>query len=292
MRFTPSLVLHHSALVSFAVNFTSTVPHIGMRDTLWDSGLPSASWIRVAGASSGNAAFLKTFPSAPNKKAYWANISITAVDNFTIWVNGEPIGASGDISADGWKTARVLQAALFDVSRTVFSVLVSNAGAVDPGLLAAIRVNYTDGSSDTLVSDVTWAATTNIPPDFPTPFDTSHFRPAMIIAPFGPGPWGHSVIVPYSVPNALNFSTHTWIWSTADAVDDAVPGTLGFRKTVATPSGKSAQSATILVDVDDAYELYVNAEYVGKPPSHGYWPFAQKFTVGLSPASNTFTVIA
>ncbi|KAJ6627943.1 hypothetical protein B0H10DRAFT_2210040 [Mycena sp. CBHHK59/15] len=298
MWFTLALILTYIPLifVDARLNTAPQTRHVGKRDALSDSGLQSASWIWASGSTSGNAAFLKTFSSASGKAAYAATISMSAVNQFTLWVNGQPIGASGD-GADDWKSAQVLNAAL-NSSTNLFSVLAlnnANSGAPAAGLLAAIHIKYADGSGDTVVSDSSWAASSNIPSDFPTPSDTSHFASAAVAAPYGSGPWGQSVTVPSADPNALSFSSsNTWIWTQNATV--VAPGTVGYRKTVSTPSGKTAQSATVLLTADNSFALYLNGKYVGAPPHDSDtsgeiagWQFGQQFTVGLNAASNVFT---
>ncbi|KAJ6514549.1 hypothetical protein DFH09DRAFT_1374025 [Mycena vulgaris] len=268
---------------------------IGKRDPLLDSGLVSASWIWTPDATIGNVAFLKTFSSAAGKTAISASISMTAVNQFTLWVNGQPIGASGD-GPDDWKSAQVLDAALNATSANTFSVLAvnkANAGGPAPGLLAAIRVKYLDGSSESVVSDSSWAVSATIPPDFPTPADTTHFASAAVAAPFGSGVWGRSVAIAAADPNVPSLASSSWIWSISTAATEAPVGTVGFRKTVVSPSGKTATSALIVVAVDNGYTLYVNEKYVGAPPGHPSIPDfkrGQQFKVDLSASSNTITV--
>ncbi|KAJ7742726.1 hypothetical protein DFH07DRAFT_964435 [Mycena maculata] len=258
---------------------------IGRRD-----GLTSASWIWTSAATTGNVAFLNTFDSAAGKTATSATISMAAVNQFTLWVNGQPIGASND-----WQSAQVFSAAL-NASTNTFSVLaVNNAitGSPPPGLVAAIQIAYSDGSGDTVVSDSSWTVSAVIPSDFPTPATTSAFTPATVAAAFGSGAWGNSVTLAAATPNVPSLSASTWIWSTSGAASNAAVGTVGFRKTVATPSGKTAQSATLLVTADNGFNLYVNGDYVGSSPGVPVIPDfrrAQQFTVGLDAASNTFTI--
>ncbi|KAJ6553630.1 hypothetical protein DFH09DRAFT_924817, partial [Mycena vulgaris] len=266
---------------------------IEQRSPLSDSGLVSASWIWTSSGTTGNVAFMKTFPSPTGQSAVSASISMTAVNQFTLWVNGQPIGASGN-GADDWKSATVLSASL-NASTNTFSVLaVNNVGAPAPGLVAAILFKYSDGSVDTVFSDSSWAVSAIIPSDFPTPSDLSHFSTAAVAAPFGSGPWGSSVTVPSADPNALSLLGKTWIWSTSTAASTAAVGRVGFRKTLTTPSGKNAQAATVLITVDDEFKLYLNGNYVGAPPGIGNFQFVQQFaiTLGLNATLNTFTVIA
>ncbi|KAF7351336.1 hypothetical protein MSAN_01565100 [Mycena sanguinolenta] len=250
------------------------------RDALADSGLASASWIWASGTTTGNVAFLKTFTSSAGKIASSAAISLTAVNVATLWINGQPIGASNE-----WTSAEVFSAAL-NASVNTFSVLAGEHG------------QRCDGSTETVVSDSSWQAATNIPSDFPTPADTSQFASAAVAAFFGSGAWGTSVVVASPDTNAPTLVGGTWIWSTSDGEYAAPAGTVGFRRNVVTPSGKSAQSATILLTADNTFVLYVNGQYVGAPPNEANavvestaWGRAQQFNVGLSAASNVFTVI-
>ncbi|KAJ7766353.1 hypothetical protein DFH07DRAFT_352252 [Mycena maculata] len=276
------------------------------RDTVTDTGtvsnstMASASWIWAAnsnGAAStapGNVAFIRNFTTPSGQSASSALIAMTAVDSFYLWVNGQPIGYSST-GQNAWKSAQVLSAALNDTTN-VFSVLVTNAansGAPSPGFLAAIQITYSGGSNDNLiVSDANWLASTDIPSDFPTPADLSQFAPAAVAAPYGFGSWGHNVTVPSPDPNPLNLTDSNWIWSTADAEAVAPAGNVGFQRTVSTPTGKSAVSATILLTVDNGFALYLNGDYVGAPPLHvSIWQYAQQFTVNLNPTVNVIAVV-
>ena len=61
------------------------------------------------------------------------------------------------------------------------------------GVLAAIEIIYTDGSTETIVSDSSWKAlgSTTIPAGFEGfNFDDSSWSAATVEAPFGNSPWG------------------------------------------------------------------------------------------------------
>ncbi|KAJ6612256.1 hypothetical protein B0H10DRAFT_1952415 [Mycena sp. CBHHK59/15] len=281
--------------------------YIGGRATsASDGGLSSASWIWTSGShgaantAAGNVAFLKTFNSPTGKTASSAVISMAAADHFTLWVNGQPVGASGN-TTDAWKSVQTLGAAL-NASVNVFSVLaVNNVGsaAPAPGLVAAIQISYTDNTTATVLTDASWLAASSIPSDFPNPSDTSYFAPSAVAAPFGSGPWGQSVILPSAEADPLNLTDSEWIWSIPNANYTAPVGTIGFRKNFSTPTGKSARTATVLLTVDNSFVLYLNGAYVGAPPydpnvvdTNAVWTYAQRFTVDLNSALNIFTVVA
>ncbi|KAJ7666055.1 hypothetical protein DFH06DRAFT_1086494 [Mycena polygramma] len=270
---------------------------IGKRDALSDSGLSTASWIWTAKPTTGNVAFLRTFASTGKKTATSATISITAVNHFTVFVNGQPIGANGD-GTDDWKSVQVLSAGLNSTSNTfaVLAVNNANSGAPPPGLLAAIKITYADSSSETVVSDASWTVSATIPTTFPTVSAASDFVSATVLAAFGSGSWGSSLSVLPANADAALLSASTWIWSTQAAATKAATGTVGFRKTVDTPAGKTAQSATVRLAVDNGFTLYVNGHYVGTSPGVPVVPDfkqAQQFTgIDLTAASNVFTVFA
>ncbi|KAJ7342786.1 hypothetical protein DFH08DRAFT_782629 [Mycena albidolilacea] len=297
-RYFPSVLTQHAG------------PILEKRDAFSSSGLASASWIwlpepdLLTTAPTGSVAFTKTVVTASGKTAASASISIAVDNNFTLWCNAQPIGASDGTAEAGWQTAQILSAAL-NATSNVFSVLGTNSnpdtpGAANPaGLLAAIRIFYTDGSNDTVLSDSTWLVSGTIPADFPLPHDLSSFVHAQVATKYGSGAWGTSVTVPTPSPNPLNLTGSSWIWSTSNAGADAPVGTVGFRKTVVSPSGKSATSATVLLSADNTFQLLINGQYVGAPPfdnnaadSAGSWEYAQRFTVALTPSTNVFTVLA
>ncbi|KAJ7689448.1 hypothetical protein B0H17DRAFT_1135031 [Mycena rosella] len=271
------------------------------RDSASSSVFSSASWIwsadsdGSASAAAGNVAFLKTFATPPGKTGAYALVAVTAADNFTFWVNGQPIGASGN-ETNGWTSAHVLRAAL-NASTNVFSVLArAGAGAFGPP-----SKSHTPTTPPILsFPDASWGATADIPADFPTPLNTSAFAAAAVLAPYGSGPWGNGATLAPPDPAPLNLSASTWLWSAPNSSTVDVPvGSTGFRKTVSSPSGKTAASAEILLTVDNSFDLYVAGRYVGSPPYDpnslsvsAVWNYAQQFTVDLDPDVNVFTVIA
>ncbi|KAJ7273758.1 hypothetical protein C8J57DRAFT_1127958 [Mycena rebaudengoi] len=307
MRFPYYTSILHFSLLSLVPWLLSTVvhalPELERRDAFSDTGLKSALWIWLPGpnlptdAAVGSLAFIKTFTSPAGKTAVTAEVALTVDNHYILWVNGQPVGTSGTA---GWESVKVLSAAL-NASANVFSVLAVNDKDADMnpgGLLASIHILYSDGSKDTIVSDTTWLASAAVPPDFPLPSDISRFGAAQEAAPYGEGPWGNTTaLLP---PSTLALDGSEWLWSTADAAISAGVSSVGFRKTIASPSGKTASSATILASVDNTFALFVNDKYVGAPPvdsnlpgSPSSWEHAQRFAVpSLTAASNVFTVIA
>ncbi|KAJ7031930.1 hypothetical protein C8F04DRAFT_1108645 [Mycena alexandri] len=289
LRLAVLLIWFHIALFAQAASIRTL--SAGKRDSLPDSGLSSASWIWTAGPTEGNVAFLKTFPSASGRSAVSATIWMTAVGQFTLWVNGQPIGSSGPNTDD----VQLFSAGLNGTINT-FSVLAvnqANPGAPPPGLVAAIQVEYSDGSNEPLLSNGSWAVSSVIPSDFPVPgpADTANFVFATVIGPFGSAPWGNSSSIPaYIRPSGILLGS-TWIWSTSTAITSAPAGIVGFRRTIITPTGKNAQTASVLITADDIFALWLNGQYIGAPPGVPDILWVQKFSLDISAAAtNTFTV--
>ncbi|KAJ7648840.1 hypothetical protein B0H17DRAFT_1215517 [Mycena rosella] len=90
-------------------------------------------------------------------------------------------------------------------------------------------------------------------------------------------------------PTAPPLWNGTWIWSTSDAAYDAAPGSVGFRKTFTSPVGRRAQSATILITVDNQFTMYVDEAYIGASQD---WTRVQQLKKNLNATTNTLTVIA
>ncbi|KAJ7015999.1 hypothetical protein C8F04DRAFT_983638 [Mycena alexandri] len=102
---------------------------------------------------------------------------------------------------------------------------------------------------------------------------------------------GQGVSLPAPDPNPVSLKSSSWIWSTANASLAASAGTVGFRKTFATPVGKRAQSVTILLSADNNFKLYLNGQYVASGTGGDAWKSAQALRATLNASSNVFSVL-
>ncbi|CAK5283556.1 unnamed protein product, partial [Mycena citricolor] len=304
-------------------------PHVLKRD-LASSGLTGASWIWLpsstpssftSNAPVGSAYFVKPLTTPPGKTAASALITLTADNNFTLWVNGQPVGASDGSKPDSaWQTALQFSAAL-NASANVVAVMAYNAPdpanpqANPAGVVGAVQVRYTDGTADVIGTDSTWlamqpGAQASYPPGFP-PSGASSATPLAGWAQADQAgtyasnvsPWGNQVSLAspatFSAQN-LSASGVSWIYNNATAVTNAPVGFVGFRKTFSTPAGKTAASATVVATADNSFRLFVNGQYAGAPPfddnaagSVNQWVYAQRFTaIPLAASSNKFDIIA
>ncbi|KAJ6546990.1 hypothetical protein B0H19DRAFT_1032384 [Mycena capillaripes] len=223
----------------------------------------------------GARAFRKDFTAPLGKIPVQADILATVDNGLTLYVNGGEVGTGGD-----FRFAERFCVALRPCLN-VFAVTGVNA-AGPAGLLAAIQITYSDGTTSTIVSDTTWRASTTVPNGYEQlSFDASSWTPAIAEGAYGVAPWGQ-IAIP-STPPVLSLTNSNWIWTNEVANGVAPPGSRAFRRIYTPPSGQTATAATVIIVADNGYSLYVNGIFVG---SGGDFHTAQKYTVSLSPAPN------
>ncbi|KAJ7491157.1 lectin [Mycena latifolia] len=253
-------------------------------------GFSASQWIwtndvSASVAPTGARAFRKDFVAPQGKTPVQAEIIMVADDSFTLFVNGAEVGAGGDFTVSE-RFCVPLQPCL-----NVFAVTAVNGGTVPnfAGLLAAIQITYSDGTTSTIVSDTTWHASLQVPAGYQQPsFDDNSWTPAVAEGAYGIGPWGQ-IPVP-SPPPVLSLTTANWIWTNEVVNGNAPPAARAFRRTYTPPTGQTAASAKIIIIADDEYSLYINGVLVGSGTD---FSVAQTYTVNLSPApSLVFAVYA
>ncbi|MET0493961.1 MAG: family 78 glycoside hydrolase catalytic domain [Actinoplanes sp.] len=162
--------------------------------------LAGASWIWTPEATSPVApaeprAFRATHLAPAGKSARTAEILVTADDLYRIWVNGELLGETQGADNE-WQQSRLFQVPL-EPDRNVIAVRTNNGAGSPAGLIAKIRVTFTDGTSAVVVTDANWKAAKTVPAGFEAPsFDDSQWAAAVVQAPYGQGPWGSNVRAP------------------------------------------------------------------------------------------------
>ncbi|KAJ7460971.1 lectin [Mycena galericulata] len=241
----------------------------------------ASTWIWTDEVSGGNApvgarAFRKDFVAPLGKTPVQADIILTADNSLTLYVNGIEVGTGGD-----YRFAERFCVPLCSCLN-VFAVTAVN-GATTPnpaGLIAAIQITYSDGTTSNIVTDTTWRYSISVPNGYEQlSFDDSSWSPAIGEGAYGVSPWGQ-IAIPSSPP-VLSFTDAEWIWTNEVVNGVAPPGFRAFRRTYTPPPGQTPTSATIIITTDNAYTLYVNGVLVG---SGNNFPVAQTYTVALAPA--------
>lgn len=172
----------------------------------------TSSWIwtpetDLANAPAGIRAFRRTYTPPAGKSPSSALVLITVDNLFSLFVNGQFAGAPPN-TTDVWKQSQIFNVPL-NPGPNLFAVITENLrdattgkefGAA--GLLAAIQVTFSDGTTSFIKSDASWRGVRTVPQDFAAPtFDDSPWNTAVVITPYGTGVWGSQVSLPS--PNAI-----------------------------------------------------------------------------------------
>ncbi|KAF5378860.1 hypothetical protein D9615_006949 [Tricholomella constricta] len=243
----------------------------------------TASWIWTSEANSPNApgedrAFRRTYTPPSGKSAVAADMLITVDNRYSLFANGKLVGSSSASSDEfGWKSAQRYHVAL-DSGANVFAIHAFNArdintGAESPaGLLLAIQVTHSDGSTVMLWSNDNWRASKVIPANFERPsLDDSSWGAAVVLGQYGMSPWSTEVNVP-AVATPPNPPASTSTPSTPPASDtlqpppqsstsapqssgaptsnspDTQPGSISASTTLATTLGANTGSSSLSTD--------------------------------------------
>ncbi|PFH45076.1 carbohydrate-binding module family 67 protein [Amanita thiersii Skay4041] len=252
--------------------FVAFITHVAALD--WTG----AKWIWDTPSNNGNQPpgtrdFRREYFTPSGKKVVSAEVLITADNAYSLFVNGNLIGSGND-----WRTSQEYCVRL-DPFCNVFAVRATNAGATPnpAGVLAAIQITYTDGFTETIVSDTNWRAHTDTVGFEQVSFDDSSWQRAVVQKNAGDAPYGN-IPLP-AAPPPLTLNGANWIWTNeVDSAGNAPIGNRAFRKTIAIPNGLRATSGTIIISADNGYTLYVNGKMIG---SGGDWRVAQRWVFDL-----------
>ncbi|MBN2579449.1 MAG: alpha-L-rhamnosidase N-terminal domain-containing protein, partial [Pirellulales bacterium] len=162
--------------------------------------LGSAQWIWYpegdprAAVPPGSRYFRKNFAVDADRPVKSAQLTITADNAFTCRINGKPAG-NGD---------NHYQAYTFDVGtllkpdKNSLAVEAANGGeAPNPaGLIAALRIEYRDGPSQTIVTDKSWESAKTVKENWLDSASGNGWTAAMELGPAGTPPWSSFNAVP------------------------------------------------------------------------------------------------
>ncbi|KAJ7077685.1 hypothetical protein B0H15DRAFT_954976 [Mycena belliarum] len=207
-----------------------------------------------------------------------AEIIISAVSAFNLYVNGNFIGPGTPPNR-----GRFAQRYCVDLlpSYNVFAVNASTTATTGGGLLATILLTYTDGSTDTLLSDGSWRVHTGLPAGWKQlSFDDTAWRAATVAADYAAGAFSDVLVNIPSDPPVLALTRAQWIWTDVVPANGVLPaGSRAFRRTFTLAPGQTAKSANILISADNSYTLYINGHTIGSGTN---WPTAQHYVVDFA----------
>ncbi|KAK0229314.1 hypothetical protein EDD85DRAFT_957715 [Armillaria nabsnona] len=178
-------------------------------------------------------------------------------DTYSITVNGAEIG-----SGNGWVNPAVYTVGLRPENKNVFAIAVTNTIGDAALLIATILVDYSDGTTETIVTDNKRKTVRTPPPTSWTSasFNDSAWLNATLIQAETSTPWSE----PFVLPPAVNVTGTRDIWTNETNAQGIAPVRhRPFRKTITSPYGKAAVCGKVFVTADDAYTLYVNGDNIG-----------------------------
>ncbi|KAK0438599.1 hypothetical protein EV421DRAFT_1906523 [Armillaria borealis] len=262
------------------VNLTSNIS-LSRRALAPTINFDDSNWIWTGEQAVGVRPFRKTVPSSNGTSPVCATIIISSDDPYSIIVNGAEVGSS---SVSGSNSSAVYTAGLSSGGTDVFAIAVNNTGE-NAGFIAAILVDYTDGTMETLVTDSTWKTLQAAPPGgWTSPgFNDSAWIEAVSeeAASRGTPP----------LPPALNMTGVSWIRTNETDSSGVDPiGHRPFRKTVTLPYGKAAVCGKVVITADDAYTVYINGDSVGS--SDIGWQSMQAYSIPMLDTAVNPIVIA
>ncbi|KAK0201399.1 hypothetical protein DFS33DRAFT_1489328 [Desarmillaria ectypa] len=224
--------------------------------------------------------FRKAIPSSSTKCPVCATIILSSDDLYSIVVNGNQIGAG-----NGYRNSAVYTAGLEPEGHNIFAIAVNNTGSA-AGLIATILVDYSDGTTQTIVTDTTWKTIKATPPGgWTSPsFDDSAWIAASSEGPTANTPWGMPAL-----PPAMNMTGVSWIRTNETSAAGVDPlGHRPFRKAITSPYGKAAVCGKVVIAADDEYTLYVNGKNIGNGSN---WRAMQAYSIPIMDADENLIAV-
>lgn len=169
---------------------------IGYPQESCEIDLSGADWIWLrgvapfSGAAAGTQYFRFAFEIPHGKSVERFTLAYTADDNADIWLNDVKVGSISTWSDGSFYsgTDRLME------GRNTVAIRVTNASVGYAGLVAALKISYTDGSSDRYVTDRRWKVSEKEADGWQTAqFDDSGWQAPDQAVAFGESPWGTGV---------------------------------------------------------------------------------------------------
>ncbi|KAJ8507867.1 hypothetical protein ONZ45_g9799 [Pleurotus djamor] len=165
-----------SAVVQGAPSHTALPPVLSLNQSTWIwTSEPQGSPTNI-----GSRAFRKTVSDC-TKRAVCATVVIVADDAYTLWVNGKTVGGAPRVStADAWSIPNL------EPTYNVFAVNATNIFPGHGGLIGTIVISYSDGTTETIVTDASWLVSRDASEGFQEVIvDESGFAAATEVLKFG-----------------------------------------------------------------------------------------------------------
>lgn len=145
-------------------------------------------------APPGTCYFRQSFVIPAGQKVKKAEFTLTADNDFTLYVNGRKVVQS-DGTTDNWRQRKHVNiAASLREGKNVLAIAATNGGEKPnpAGLIGRYTIQCWQGPRLTGTTDTTWKTADRLTADWnAVDFDDSAWRPAKAVANFGAGVWGN-----------------------------------------------------------------------------------------------------
>ncbi|PJJ65139.1 family 78 glycoside hydrolase catalytic domain [Compostimonas suwonensis] len=260
--------------------------------------LDTSSWMTPP--VSGNipsAVFRKPITLSTTKEIAWAQMAVTGDQIFTAYWNGEQVAFNSGLNNE-WQTARSVNLNAVPGENVVAFSLTTPGNSVNGGVLATVRVGYTDGTTEQITTGSSFKTLVTAESAAPAGwndigFDDSAWANAKNFALYGYGVYARRVTVPELAAGGdiLNFQNSKWIWTPEASTSTAPAEDRAFRKTITAPAGHTATKAQIIITADDSFKLWVDGKLLGQTEGAvNEWQSSKKFTVDLSSSKTVIAV--
>jgi alpha-L-rhamnosidase len=159
-------------------------------------GFAGASWIWSTGTAPGSRWFRGSLELPADVTR--ARLVVTADDDFTLHVDGQQVLHVPE-ETDAWKIGHPLDVtSRVHRGKVVLAAVATNRGsAPNPaGLLVRLVVDLADGQQRELTTGAGWKVAETERPGWTAPdYDDGDWAAAVVLAPYGQGPWGDNVVI-------------------------------------------------------------------------------------------------
>lgn len=278
-----------------------TVPPAAKPDTRLT--FDTASWIippRATPSDSIPSAVLrKSLNVSAGKEVAWAQLAVTGDQIFTAYWNGAKVAFNTGANNE-WQSARVVNLETVAGENVLGLVLKTPGNSSNGGVLATVRVGYTDGTSEQIITNSGFKSLVTAEDQAPAGWNTAGFdestadwKSAQASFLYRNGIYGAQVSIPElsAGADALTFANSDWIWTPESGAPVAPGEDRAFRKTLEAPSGKQAKRAEIFITADDSYRLWVNGRLIARTEgASNEWQGSKRYVVDLEPSKNVIAV--
>ncbi|WP_156891224.1 family 78 glycoside hydrolase catalytic domain [Agromyces subbeticus] len=278
-----------------------TVPVQPSADTR--NSFDTASWIipPIGTPSAANpipsTLFRTTVTVSETKEVAWAQLAMTGDQQVDAYWNGTKVTANTGGNND-WQTARVVNLSTVPGENALAFALTTPGTSQNGGVLASLRIGYTDGTTEQVVTNSGFSSLISSAADAPSgwnlaEFDDSTWQNAQANFLYRNGVYGGRVTIPEldAGGDVLTFDGANWIWTPEAGAPVAPAEDRAFRTTLETPSGTEAVKAEIILTADDSFKLWVNGALIGQTEgATNEWQGSKRFRVDLEDDDNVFAV--